>query len=75
MTGAARQNHGPYALGAGSGEQILTIRQEDHPELFTLSIVNYPEITARTRTSERIFPLENVSVTGAYTAFDVDETK
>ena len=66
---------GPYALGAGSGEQILTIRQEDHPELFTLSIVNYPEITARTRTSERIFPLENVSVTGAYTAFDVDETK
>lgn len=66
---------GPYALGAGSGEQILTIRQEDHPELFTLSIVNYPEITVRTRTSERIFPLENVSVTGAYTAFDVDETK
>ncbi len=66
---------GPYALGAGSDEQILTIRQEDHPELFTLSIVNYPEITARTRTSERIFPLENVSVTGAYTAFDVDETK
>ena len=66
---------GPYALGAGSGEQILTIRQEDHPELFTLSIVNYPEITARTCTSERIFPLENVSVTGAYTAFDVDETK
>ena len=66
---------GPYALGAGSGEQILTIRQEDHPELFTLSIVNYPEITARTRTSERIFPLESVSVTGAYTAFDVDETK
>ena len=66
---------GPYALGAGSGEQILTIRQEDHPELFTLSIVNYPEITARTRTAERIFPLENVSVTGAYTAFDVDETK
>ena len=66
---------GPYALGAGSGEQILTIRQEDHPELFTLSIVNYPEITARTLTAERIFPLENVSVTGAYTAFDVDETK
>ena len=66
---------GPYALGAGSGEQILTIRQEDHPELFTLSIVNYPEITARTRTSERIFPLESVSVTGAYAAFDVDETK
>ncbi len=66
---------GPYALGAGSGEQILTIRQEDHPELFTLSIVNYPEITARTCTSERIFPLESVSVTGAYTAFDVDETK
>ena len=66
---------GPYALGAGSDEQILTIRQEDHPELFTLSIVNYPEITARTRTAERIFPLENVSVTGAYTAFDVDETK
>ena len=66
---------GPYALGAGSGEQILTIRQEDHPELFTLSIVNYPEITARTRTAERLFPLENVSVTGAYTAFDVDETK
>ncbi len=66
---------GPYALGAGSGEQILTIRQEDHPELFTLSIVNYPEITARILTAERIFPLENVSVTGAYTAFDVDETK
>lgn len=66
---------GPYALGAGSGEQILTIRQEDHPELFALSIVNYPEITARTRTSERIFPLENVSVTGAYTVFDVDGTK
>ena len=66
---------GPYALGAGSGEQILTIRQEDHPELFTLSIVNYPEITVRTRTSERIFPLESVSVTGAYTAFDVDETR
>ena len=66
---------GPYALGAGSGEQILTIRQEDHPELFTLSIVNYPEITVRTLTAERIFPLENVSVTGAYTAFDVDETK
>ena len=66
---------GPYALGLGSDEQILTIRQQDHPEIFKLSPVNYPEITVRNRTAERLFPMDDVTVTGVYSTLDVDKTK
>lgn len=66
---------GPYALGAGSSEQILTIRQEDHPELFKLSAVNYPQLTVRNRAEERPLPAENLSVSGVYSAFDVDKDR
>ena len=63
----------PFALGAGSSEQILTIRQADYPEFFKLSPVNYPRVTVRNRSEERIRPAEQKIITGTRSVFDVDK--
>ncbi len=63
----------PFALGAGSSEQILAIRQADYPELFKLSPVNYPLVTVRNRAEERIIPAEMKIIRGTRCVFDVDK--